>query len=91
MPVTVTSQTPIIINGVSYHGTIVFEASSSGFNIVNQVDAEEYLKGVLKDEMSPAWPAEALKAQAVLARTYTPVSYTHLLNHCSYSANLRKK
>lgn len=77
MPVTVTSQTPIIINGVSYHGTIVFEASSSGFNIVNQVDAEEYLKGVLKDEMSPAWPAEALKAQAVLARTYTLSSKKH--------------
>lgn len=77
MPVTVTSPSPIIINGVSYHGTIVFEASSAGFNIVNRVDVEEYLKGVLKDEMSPAWPAEALKAQAVLARTYTLSSKKH--------------
>ncbi len=77
MPVTVTSPSPIIINGVSYHGTIIFEASSAGFNIVNRVDIEEYLKGVLKDEMSPAWPAEALKAQAVLARTYTLSSKKH--------------
>ena len=77
MPVTVTSSSPIIIDGVSYHGSILFEASGSGFNIVNQVDVEQYLKGVLKDEMSPAWPVEALKAQAVLARTYTLSSKKH--------------
>ncbi|WP_455611465.1 SpoIID/LytB domain-containing protein [Cloacibacillus porcorum] len=77
MPVTVTSSSLIIIDGVSYHGSILFEASGSGFNIVNQVDVEQYLKGVLKDEMSPAWPVEALKAQAVLARTYTLSSKKH--------------
>lgn len=77
LPVTVASSNPIIIDGVSYHGSIIFEASSSGFNIVNRLNVEDYLRGVLKDEMAPGWPAEALKAQAVLARTYTLASKKH--------------
>jgi stage II sporulation protein D len=32
---------------------------------------EEYLLGVVAAEMDPAWPAEALSAQAILARTFT--------------------
>ena len=38
--------------------------------VVNKVDLEEYLFGVVPNEMSPSWPSEALKAQAVAARTY---------------------
>ena len=77
MPATVSSRNPITIDGKSYRGKIVFESGCGGFNIVNVVDMEEYLKGVLKDEMSPAWPAEALKAQAVLARTFASGSKKH--------------
>ncbi len=32
---------------------------------------EDYLKGVLPNEMPGSWPTEALKAQAVAARTYS--------------------
>jgi len=39
-------------------------------NVINIIGIEEYLYGVLKKEISPRWPAEALKAQAVAARTY---------------------
>lgn len=37
---------------------------------VRLMDLEEYLRGVVPFEMPPAWPLEALKAQAVAARTY---------------------
>jgi len=40
------------------------------FSLVNVVDIEDYLLGVVPSEMPAAWPLEALKAQAVAARTY---------------------
>lgn len=38
---------------------------------IKEMELEEYLKGVLAGEMYNDWPIEALKAQAVIARTYT--------------------
>ena len=38
--------------------------------VVNQIDLEEYLKGVLPLEVHHDWPLEALKAQAVISRTF---------------------
>ncbi|MBC7078655.1 MAG: SpoIID/LytB domain-containing protein, partial [Synergistales bacterium] len=38
--------------------------------MVNVLPVEDYLKGVLKMEVNPAWPMEVLKAQAIVARTY---------------------
>lgn len=70
LPAEITSKNPITVNGRTYRGRILLDGSSGSFNIVNIVDINDYIKGVLADEMSPAWPAEALKAQAVLARTY---------------------
>ncbi|MDP2858785.1 MAG: SpoIID/LytB domain-containing protein, partial [Bacillota bacterium] len=55
-----------------YRGTM--EALRSGklslFSVVNVVGAEDYLAGVVPSEMPALWPLEALKAQAVAARTY---------------------
>ncbi len=54
----------------SYYGTIEFRMTSDGrLRAINEIDVEEYVKGVLASEMSPDFPLEALKAQAVLART----------------------
>ncbi len=39
--------------------------------IVEELEIEDYLEGVLPHEMDPGWPLEALKAQAVVARTFT--------------------
>ena len=39
-------------------------------NVINCVDLEDYVKGVVPYEMSSDWPMEALRAQAVCARTY---------------------
>jgi stage II sporulation protein D len=61
----------LIINGRRYRGAIIFEPLASGrFDVVEQLDFEEYLYGVLPREMGPQWPIEALKAQAVVSRTY---------------------
>jgi stage II sporulation protein D len=49
-----------------------------GLSIVNDVDLEEYVKGVVPAEMSPNWHLEALKAQAVVARTYA--LYQRMMN-----------
>jgi SpoIID/LytB domain protein len=41
-----------------------------GVTVVNTVNMEEYLMGVVPAEIPPHWPAEALKAQAIAARTH---------------------
>lgn len=46
------------------------QAALQGLVVVNQVDLETYLKGVLPYEMAPSFPLEALKAQAIVARTF---------------------
>ena len=58
-------------NGNSYAGKIFIVPTQNTFSIVEHADLETYLYGVLPYEMSPSWPLEALKAQAVAARTYT--------------------
>ena len=64
----------VIINGQKYRyrGNIevVFDKNNKKLNVINIIGIEEYLYGVLKKEISPQWPAEALKAQAIAARTY---------------------
>ena len=60
------------IGGVHYHGPLLATFSTAGeLNIIEKIDLEEYLLGVLPYEMSHSWPLEALKAQAVAARTFT--------------------
>jgi stage II sporulation protein D len=54
-------------DGRPYRGT--FQRLGDG-SIVNVVDLEQYLYAVVPHEMTPSWPAPALQAQAVCARTY---------------------
>ncbi len=66
MPVSIQSQKIISINGKDYFGEITINDSL----ILNMLPVEEYLKGVLSSEISDEWPAEVLKTQAVVSRTY---------------------
>ncbi|MBE5761421.1 MAG: SpoIID/LytB domain-containing protein, partial [Clostridiales bacterium] len=54
----------------SYKGSFTFYASSSNLTLVNTLFIEDYLCGVVANEMGNDWPIEALKAQTVAARTY---------------------
>jgi len=59
--------------GYPYYGGFRFErftGSNDRMTIVNYLPLDDYLKGVVPYEASPSWPIEALKAQAVCARTY---------------------
>lgn len=60
------------INGKPFRGDLEFmRIESSDMTIINVLPLEHYLYGVVPREMSAAAPLEALKAQAVTARTYT--------------------
>lgn len=56
-----------LFNGRRYRGR--FSTASNGA-IVNTVSVEAYLYGVVPREMPHSWPAAALQAQAIIARTY---------------------
>jgi stage II sporulation protein D len=54
-----------------YRGTLeIRPAAIGGVSAIDAVGLEDYLRGVVPGEMPSDWPAEALRAQAVAARTY---------------------
>lgn len=53
-----------------YKGELVAVSSSNGLTIINEVDLENYIKGVVPSEMPSRWNIEAHKAQAIAARSY---------------------
>ncbi len=60
-----------------YRGTIEVVEETEGFVIINELPIEEYLYSVVPSEMPASYPIEALKAQAICARTY---AYLHVLS-----------
>jgi stage II sporulation protein D len=58
-------------SGYKYRGGFLYQRLSGGnLTVVNVVGLEDYVKGVVCYEMGREWPLEALKAQAICARTY---------------------
>lgn len=53
-----------------YKGSLLFNKNGNSIITINQLNLEEYLKGVVPAEMSPGRSLEALKAQTVAARSY---------------------
>lgn len=69
----ISSRTGLVtIDNSKYRGSIQLVAPTSpkGCNVVNELSLETYIGSVLAKEMNPNWPIEALKAQAVAARSY---------------------
>jgi stage II sporulation protein D len=59
------------VNGRSYRGTVEVRKKKNGaLLVVNELDLEDYLMGVIAAEMPHDWEPEALKAQAVVARAF---------------------
>jgi stage II sporulation protein D len=65
-------QSFLSLNGRSYRGFLILKGSRKGIVLTNVVNLEDYLKSVVPGELSPGQfnALEALKAQAVAARTY---------------------
>ncbi|MDR2072235.1 MAG: SpoIID/LytB domain-containing protein [Spirochaetaceae bacterium] len=65
-----------VVNGApgtnrTYRGGLEFRPTPNGMTVVNIVPMEEYLYAVIPSEMPHSWPAEALKAQTIAARSYS--------------------
>ncbi len=56
--------------GKWYRGYIIIQNKNKKLTVINNVELEDYLKGVVPAEMPPSWETEALKAQAIAARSY---------------------
>jgi stage II sporulation protein D len=58
-----------VTNG-RYRGDLELRPGALGMSAINVVSLEDYVRGVVAGEVPGSWPAEALRAQAVAARTY---------------------
>jgi stage II sporulation protein D len=67
---------PLTLDGRPYRGRLELRVDGGYLRVVNVVAVEAYVQGVVAGEMPDSWPAEALKAQAVAARSY---ALSHLL------------
>jgi stage II sporulation protein D len=61
---------PLVWDGRGYHGVLVVSSAGGKVAVVDSVDLEDYVRGVIADEMPHRWPLAALEAQAVAARSY---------------------
>jgi stage II sporulation protein D len=78
-PLRVTGNMPLVLNGRAlngvtggaYRGALEFRPGSiGGVASINALSLEDYVRGVVARESPSGWPIEALKAQAVAARSY---------------------
>ena len=60
----------VAVNGRGYRGLLEITAVDKGLLVINELPLEEYLVGLINCEISSAWPMEAVKSQAVIARSY---------------------
>ena len=61
----------VVINNHDFRGDILLiRTPHNRLTAINSINIEDYIKGVLYHEISHHWPMEAIKAQAVAARTY---------------------
>ena len=75
---------PLEVGTSPYRGTLVVNLVGSKLQVVNRVGLEAYLMGVVPAEVPSTWPAEALKAQAVAARSYALAGLTTIVTANNY-------
>jgi len=87
MPISTGGEAITWFAGQKYYGGFEYAVLGGGkITAVNVVDIEKYVMGVCGSEMSKSWPVEALKAQAVAARTYVQKSImsTTYFSRCGF-------
>jgi peptidoglycan hydrolase-like amidase len=65
----------VFVNNNWYRGDVLLITQGNSLLAVNYVDLEDYIASVVGAEVSPSWPMDALKAQAIAARSYAIVHY----------------
>ncbi|WP_027409268.1 SpoIID/LytB domain-containing protein [Anoxybacteroides tepidamans] len=66
------------VNNKLYRGSADITVKTNTLQVINILDMEDYLKGVVPNEMPASWPKEALKAQAIAARSYAQATKSTL-------------
>jgi stage II sporulation protein D len=61
---------PLMVDGNAYRGVLLVHRDRKHLSVVNRLPLDRYLRGVVPWEMPEDWHREALKAQAVVARSY---------------------
>jgi stage II sporulation protein D len=84
-PLSFTGRQPLAVDGKPDRGRIVVSSDGKRLQVVAVVGLEAYLKGVVPAEMPQNWPPEALKAQAVAARSYALANLTRMRDFDLYS------
>lgn len=65
----------LIVDGRAFRGKMEFIKEDNGMlTAINRIELEDYLRGILYHEVSHYWPMEALKAQAIVCRSYAVYS-----------------
>ena len=87
----------LLVNGMHYTGNIEVWKGDKGLYIINELPLEDYVESVVAAEVGTNWEIEALKTQAVIARTYaayrmgmsadTKFHITSSVLHQSYKGN----
>ncbi len=86
-PVGAAGEGRTLFSGNQYYGGFEFAVlGGNRISVINVVDLEKYVMGVCACEMDEKWPMEALKAQAVAARTYAQkyIMNTGYYNRCGF-------
>jgi len=61
----------ILINGRRFRGNLeLIKKDNAGLSVINYIDLEDYIKGILYHEVSHYWPMETLQTQAIVSRSY---------------------
>ncbi len=60
----------LLVSGIKYRGNIEVWKGKKGLYLINELPLEDYVRSVVLSEVAEGWEMEALKAQAVIARTY---------------------
>ena len=60
----------LTVNGRKFRNDIRIRIINNKFEVINILSLKNYLQGVLCREIAPSWGKEALKAQAIISRTY---------------------
>ena len=75
----------ITINGSKYRDGATATVTGGKLNVINVIELEHYVRGVVANEMGYTYPLEALKAQAITARSY---AYRNINKHKNYGIDL---
>jgi len=60
----------LVLGGTAYRGELFIANTGEGLDVINKLELEDYLKGVVPREMNYLWPVAALKAQAIASRSF---------------------